>query len=140
MKIKPVFDVKALKKEMEGISNGPLKEGGYRAAVQRFVKSKGTFPWYCHSTWTRSGRRGVVTLRVCTSGFPYISNIGAHLDPGGVPRGHCKWWIGGSEDGMEELEGEVRMTIRGMCRGWGKGVRIKKVSMDWIRDEETEEW
>ena len=97
--------------------------------IQKFVCSPGPSPWYALTTWERTVNKPLngqnvgtvkskVQVKVCTSGFPYISNLAAHLDPAGIPRDHIKWWVPGSEDEVGVLENEVKMVVRGISRGY----------------------
>ena len=137
-----MFVLEGLTKEISKIGKGmvALGEEGASVSVQKFVRSPGPAPWYAVTTWERVEKKSVVKVGIMTSGFPYISNLVAHLDPTGIPKEHVKWWEPGSEDGGEVLENEVKMVVRGMSRGWGRGLLLKKVGMDWVKDASTGDW
>ncbi|GMI21111.1 hypothetical protein TrRE_jg191, partial [Triparma retinervis] len=142
--VKPVFCLAGLTLEISNIGLGrvPSVSPGASVSVQRFVRAPGPSPWYAVTTWERAGGAGgpAVKVGIVTSGLPYISNLAAHLDPAGIPGGHARWWEPGSEDGADVLESTVKMAVRGMGRGWGRGLRINKVGMDWVKDAETGDW
>jgi hypothetical protein len=72
------------------------------------------------------------------SKYPFLSNLCKHLDPVGCPEAGQVLFQFGSDDGKDVLVAEVGTIAKSLMRGFGKGVRLKKVVMDWVCTESGE--